>query len=603
MQGDFLLTANRLQIDVSSAWNCALRDALPQSFVQAIKTLIRIEETKYIWPYFVPDTDVAAFFQSSRNTIIEALKQTKLLDSFAGNCSKPQSLFFVDPIKFCDDDHVPFTHTAQNSSQYLSLKYPEWMIDFLLPLGVQKMTDKKFVEDLGSMLQTDAHSFQKRSQKWHSQLSQVLIRVCGNPTLRKQLSKLALIPLSNGKWTSAKVDPLIFSGESAITASLSPFINIVDESALADADRIELMRRLGAKEVDKREICRYIVDAHTSKNVRPEKWTHEQLVLHTKFLVEQRWETPDPIDLWFVTSDNKRCKGSKLYIYDNPKDDPAIRHVFEKLQQRFPMLHEDYLNRLKDDNPLSSGFRTSQKSRVSTSALSKMPIHEIDKDDSSFPERSQSSNNLAFDDSQSPNDMSDTFRIRQIIYLRDTLHLSTVPRLVMSHQTDPTTEFDMSEEFKFILNECSISDVFQILNDNWSYYSKWLGSESLNGLSNADNCKVLHNKSWKKLIEDIGATEIKLGSGRSALGKTFLPNLDTIVDRDVGLPILELHNANSKAMQERITRFGITVEANAHYYIASLEFIHETHATAPPMATLSHIYNKIQGFYDDNEDI
>lgn len=616
MQGDFLLAANRLHINVSSAWNCALRDALPQSFVQAIKTLNNTEETKYTWPYFVPDTDIAAFFQPSRIAIIEALKREELLENFAGNDSKPESLFFIDPIKFCDENGVPFTH--QNSSHYLSLKYPEWTVNSLISLGVRKLTDEEFVKHLESMLQNDAQNFQNQSIRWHSQLSRALIGVCGNSALREQLSKLALIPLSNGEWSSAEVGPLISSVDIDldIAASLSTFFDFVDKSALADTDRIELVRRLGAKEVDKREICRYIVDAHASENVRPEDWTREQLVLHAAFLVEQRWETPD-IDLWFATSDDKRCKGSKLYIYDNPKNDPSTRRVFENLQKRFPMLHEDYLNQLK-------GFRASQISRVSTSAVSKMPTHDIDKGQSTIPEECGSSKNLTLSDYQSQDDMSDTFQNRKIIYLRDTLHLSTIPRLVVSHQTDPKAEFDMSEEFKFILSECSISDVFQILNDNWGYYSKWLGSESLYDQSNSDDkgssriwithaakrtrsdaydYEVLYEKSRKKLIKDIGDTEIKLESGRSALGKTFLPNLDTIVDRDVDLPILKLHNANSKAMQERITRFGITVEANAHYYMASLESIHKTHATAPPMDALSHIYNKLQSLYDDNNDI
>ncbi|OPB40492.1 hypothetical protein A0O28_0005710 [Trichoderma guizhouense] len=608
LQGDFLLAANRLHINVSSAWNCALRDALPQSFVQAIKTLNNTEEMKYTWPYFVPDTDTAAFFQPSRITIIEALKREELLENFAGNDSKPESLFFVDPIKFCDENGVPFTH--QNSSHYLSSKYPEWTINSLISLGVQKLTDEEFVKHLESMLRIDAQNFQNQSIRWHSQLSRALIGVCGNSALREQLSKLALIPLSNGKWSSAEAGPLIFSVDIDLdlAASLSTFFDFVDKSALVDTARIELVRRLGAKEMDKREICRYIVDAHASENVRPEEWTREQLVLHAAFLVEQRWETPDPIDLWFATSDDKRCKGSKLYIYDNPKNDPSTRRVFEKLQKRFPMLHEDYLDQLK-------GFRASQISRVSTSAVSKMPTHDIDKGESSFPEKCGSSKNLTLGDYQSQDDMSDTFRNRKIIYLRDTLHLSTIPRLVVSHQTDLKVEFDMSEDFKFILSECSISDVFQILNDNWGYYSKWLGSESLYDRSrirrkdatkrprcDAYDYEVLYEKSRKKLIKDIGDTEVKLESGRSALGKTFLPNLDSKVDLDVDLPILKLHNANSKAMQERIARFGITVEASIHYYMASLESIHKTHATAPPRGALSHIYKNIESLYDDNEE-
>jgi hypothetical protein len=548
---------------------------------------------KYSWPYFVPGTDIAPFFQPSRSTIIEILAQTELLENLSGNYSKPQSLFFVDPIKFCNKNRVPFTHSVQNSensSRYLSLEYPQWTISSLLSLGVRELTDEKFVEDLGSMLQTDAQSFQHQSQEWHSHLSQALIRICGTPALREQLSNFPLVPLSNGKWNSARTCPVIFPGESALAASLSTFVNIVDESALVDTDRKELVRRLGIKEVDKREICCYIVDAHASKNLRPEEWTREQLVLHATFLVAQRWETPNYIDLWFVASDNNRCKGSKLYIYDNPKDDPATGRVFEKLQKKFPMLHKDYLDRQMGDKTGSSGSCASRKSRISTLSSSKM---------------------------LSQNDMSDKIWKSQIAYLIDTLNLSTVPRLAVSHDTDFMAEFDMSEEFKFILSECLISDVFKILDDNWNYYSQWLEPEISNDKSNldseewgdnaiesdADDYGIFYENSRKKLIKNIGDTEVNLKSGRFALRETFLPHLDTIVDRDVSLPILELHNTKSKALQERISRFGITVEANVHYYIACLESIQKAQAPSSPMATLSHIYNKIQSLYDEDNGI
>ncbi|PVI02599.1 hypothetical protein DM02DRAFT_626635 [Periconia macrospinosa] len=115
MHRDFLLTADRQSMNMSSTWNQSLRDALPDAFVKFVKQLIdERRDMKYSWPCFIPSPEVHAFFKSESDSILERLKELQLLESLASSLVKPSNLLYVDLAKYSDAEGQPFTLHHRN---------------------------------------------------------------------------------------------------------------------------------------------------------------------------------------------------------------------------------------------------------------------------------------------------------------------------------------------------------------------------------------------------------------------------------------------------------------------------------------------------------
>ncbi|KAI0103552.1 hypothetical protein F4814DRAFT_452901 [Daldinia grandis] len=94
LNGDFLLTADRSHIDVSSPWNQSLRGGLAAAFIQAVQKFSQ-GSMKYFWPFFVPDSEVSSFFQPSREAILQDLAGRAILEGWDGTMLRPSNLVYL----------------------------------------------------------------------------------------------------------------------------------------------------------------------------------------------------------------------------------------------------------------------------------------------------------------------------------------------------------------------------------------------------------------------------------------------------------------------------------------------------------------------------
>ncbi|KAI3316471.1 hypothetical protein HD806DRAFT_517477 [Xylariaceae sp. AK1471] len=537
LHGDFLLSANRLHIDTSLPWNHALRDALADAFIEAVNNFNK-GPMKYLWPHFMPNTSTYSFFQPARESILRALAATAVLESAAGTMANPSQLVYVDPTNFADENGRLFTSGLHTADRYLSANYPSRMIESVCSLGVHTLSSNEFIQDLASMISRDSANFQNRSFEWHTQLARALVPLTEEPAHKTALSAISIIPLSCGEWTSAAKYPLLLSGG----FDLPDFpvwseILIVDPIAAADKDRRSLFERLGVMRVERLDMCHIIARAHISPSFEPKQWTRAQLISHERFLRDSSWQTPSDIDLWFATSDDNRCKGSKLYIKGKlERDSPAAR-VFHKLQERFSVIHDNYFSGLNPE---------SQK--------------------------------------------------RCLLYLVKNLHLSEIPRLVSTSKVGSNQIFRLSDEFKFMFQECRISDVLHVLIENWHSYSEWI---ELNSFQRRNPESVA---SRNRLINMIGDTLVRTNIGPVPLGDTVLAAVNSRVEElGIPLPILDVDNPMDKLLQQRLSTFGVTVDSNIDYLLICLKSLQE-HRIFPDFDTISAVYELIQSQYDDNED-
>ena len=209
MQGDFLLTANREEIDNSSHWNRVLCDASVDAFIAAID-YFNSGPLRYAWPHYLPTAKVPDIFKKLRSDIMKRLSEELVLESCDGTMRRPTSLRCV-PSRFTDDKGVPFTLGPHTESKYLSLKYPRWETGPASALGVNDLPSREFLQDLASTILKDERTFRSQPRQWHSKLAKTLLALAVRDEHKSVISTLDIIPLRDGQWVSAQRRTIFFS--------------------------------------------------------------------------------------------------------------------------------------------------------------------------------------------------------------------------------------------------------------------------------------------------------------------------------------------------------------------------------------------------------
>ncbi|KAI0406032.1 hypothetical protein F4802DRAFT_560462 [Xylaria palmicola] len=554
LQGDFLLTASRLHIDESSHWNRTLRDALANVFVHTVSQF-NSGFMKYVWPFYVPVVETG-FFADSSASILQQLTENEVLESCAGQLAKPSGLIYITSWAISGEDRQPFTSSSSTRHRYLSVEYPSWVLPSISKLGVRELSHDDFLEDLKTLIADDATSFQARSQTWHNELSEALLQLISNRRHEQAISELPIIPLLDGTWTSAATRPVLITEEIFEPELLLVLEGAIVHPCLKDSgSRLDLLERLGISPADATNICRCICDLHSALDFDPYKHSTEQLIAQTKFLCKSSWQLPLRADLWFATQGDGRCQASRLYMNKQAQKGTYEARILEKLKAKFPVIHKDYMS--KTNESLSPKQHFSFISQLFGETWDFEPLITLARKKSS------------------QQDWTD--------YLTTTLGLSQIPRLAYPVPDSSDKKMKLSEEFKFLVAECPIADVLKFVNDNWGTYGKDIETET-SGVT-------------KKLQALVVDTSI----GPSRLKKTFLPDLDPLIEAEIGIPILKLPKSKDKTLRRRLSCLGITVENDWQYYVECLKSL-KSRATQPDLDTVSHIYEQLQSRYDGNEE-
>ncbi|KAF2812279.1 uncharacterized protein BDZ99DRAFT_518138 [Mytilinidion resinicola] len=345
LQGDFLLTASREDIESTLPWNRTIRDALADAFLFSVDHFNK-GKLKYAWSYYLPSASTAAssFLEPAIASILAQLKESPVLESCAGTMVKASSLKHVPLDPFGDKDGIPFTLSSYTADGYLSLKYPAWAIEGTNSIGASQLSPREFLADLNSAITQDPTIFRTKPSTWHSQLAETLVKLSTDAELMFLIQDICLIPLQDGNWTSARGQSMFFSkSETSLEIPSGIEVLIVDSSAESDPNRRKLFTTLGVKAWEAPEICRLIVRVHESADFDPKKLAVEQLISHAAFLYNASWQPPKTVDLWFATMQDERCLGRKLYIPGSSETNSPAARIFAQLQKKFAVIHNDYL--------------------------------------------------------------------------------------------------------------------------------------------------------------------------------------------------------------------------------------------------------------------
>jgi hypothetical protein len=342
MQADFLLIANRADIDVSSAWNRQLLVAIPEAFLQAVQILNKGHRLRYTWTRYLSDRPpLSDFFEHLETGIRRSLSKAEIIESLSGDVVAPRKLKFV-PTEFRDDQGMPLVYTERTVSKYMSPKYAvDDKATFIL-LGVQELTTSEFIDDLQSYISTAPETFQAMSSSWHSSLAEALIHAIHRDARNKaRVADLAIIPLKDGRWVTSGRQQICF-------ASMTEKVNIprtisigeIDPTAIPQSSRRSLYILLGARTYSKDLVCDAIVRAQNLPDFDPDALDASDLISHADFLFQAGWKNSGDHDLWVATEAGVAKRGSETFA--NSLKPHSAKALFNDMGARFGFLHRGY---------------------------------------------------------------------------------------------------------------------------------------------------------------------------------------------------------------------------------------------------------------------
>jgi len=348
IQADFILTANREDIELDSDWNAVLLKELPSAVLAAVSRFNASKHHRYTWLRYVPfryGTD--DFFGGVRERICELLSQNLVLESSHGQLVSPRDLVLV-PAAFQDDKGVPLIPWRSAKSIYVSQQYPAEATDAMLVLGIRLLTPENFLLDLAQFIQLDPTGFRNMPLAWHSRLCQVLSSL--DDEFSGQISALPIVALRDDRWVSldeARGGTFVFPSRK-VSMAIPRGIDVfeISQDAAKDPYRRAFFQKAGATVADPKKICHSIVQAHGARGFRPERIGLDELVYQMEFLFRAGWISPGgPEKIWVAVEEGKYSLSPSVYLSSDDKYS-MMQLMQEQGGSNFHYLHPLYAHKI-----------------------------------------------------------------------------------------------------------------------------------------------------------------------------------------------------------------------------------------------------------------
>lgn len=510
LQADFLLIASREDIDSSSSWNAALLQHIPDAFYRAVQQFNK-GDLRYSWlPYLPQRPYVGDFFANLEDDIIQLLAKEPILESCEGILTPPNKLIYV-PQKFTDAQDKPLIFTRQTKSIYLSTSYLPADAARLSHLGVHTLSSKDFVQHLEEYVLNNTSTFQSQPDYWHARLAEVLLPlVVGSRLIHDKIADLKIIPLRGGQWTCAKDRNLLFPSRtsSLVVPEGLDFLEIAP-SVEQNSFRRQLCMTMGAKEFEAMHISEIIVRTHESTTFQPKSQTQTALISQATFLYQANWKNVEKRDVWFVTESGEHRKGSEVYLDSEVVLSATV--LFANIRETIPFVHDRYV-------------KTAELACTGGSSC--------------------------FD------------RAHWSHWLVNNLNVAEIPRIATPPNHAP---FQLSSNFKFLLQTLDSPDFLVLLRDHWDTYSRWAVPRE-----DVRQKAAGWELSARKLNRQLATVEVVCLDGTmSPLNETFLPIGTHQWDNLISVPFLDLPDPHDDKWS-CLKYFGVTIEQDAQFFIKCL---------------------------------
>jgi hypothetical protein len=350
LHGDFILIANREDIEKSNQWNDRLLEGLAECFIQAIIKFNSADALvlRYSWLQYLQDLpDKAANnFSSLTKHIFDRLRSSPVLESQSGDFVCPAEAFIIPP-GFRDAENRFVLNCAGESHRYLSAAYDTHKGDqaLLRSIGAEVLSFSQFFEILKMYMTGQVTHFRGQNSEWHSLLAKILCERASDV----QLQSLVLVPLRTGRWISKVEGQAHFeTSETEVAGEIPEGVAelLVVEKTVSDApQRRRLLERLGVKNLNRAEVCRLIISCHQSVRGTAAEWDVNVYVSHAAYLFDATLAgalTPEIERFWVLSLDGKVREAKRMYL-DDPDATHRIGSLLPDAMHEARLLHPGYL--------------------------------------------------------------------------------------------------------------------------------------------------------------------------------------------------------------------------------------------------------------------
>ena len=499
---------------------------------------------RYSWlPYLPIRPYVGDFFKHLQDYTMDLLAVSPILESFAGELTAPDKLVYVSG-RFSDRIGRPLVITKSTMPKYLSHKYHGGYQHRINELRVRNLDTQEFLSDLADYVTNFPEDFQAQSNGWHSRLAEVLLAEAMNKRSYADLvSKLNIVPLQDGQWTSSSICNLAFP--SPLKSLIIPKgIGIVAVHPKTEKDYFwqQLLTTLGAKNLLPQQISDMIVQVHEAEGFEPATLEKSTLISHVMFLYEAKWRNADRKDFWFVTKTGGYCRGSQAYM--DAEVPYSAASLFGQNRNTLPFIDEAYCQ------SFTERFKESSKEN-------EQKKEHYDEDENEVKLR------------------------KWEVWLLDQMHISIIPRLVTPSLVAP---FRLTHEFEKLIETQEPTELLLLLKCHWTRYSRWIRPRD----SRRD--QAAWNESQQILVSKLSLIKVQCRQGLvRPLKETFLPMSNFQLDISIEIPFLEVPEPEDD-LWCFLRYFGVVVEMDANFLVECLRRMKGSPTT---LKQISKLYEQI----------
>lgn len=273
------------------------------------------------------------------------------------------------------------------------------------------------------------------------------------------VSSLCIVPLRNGNRTTPNVGLLLFPWASGELVPNNMNAFVVHPDAARDPSRRNLLQKLNAQDATKTEVCRIIIQTHVDPNFDPKTVPVADLISHAVFLYKARWSRESPEECLWIVN-SEYFRFRSNQVYLDSCEPYSAGQLFQNYKAYFLFLHKSYAKHFSR-----------------------------------------------------PDDLK---------WLHENLGVGLIPRLVaLSGSTGQT--FSLSNDFRFLVDNCPALDVLQLLKVHWQYYRQWIVTEE-NQNAEVEPENTHHETPQSKIRAFLSLMNVQCyGSSSTRLHQTYLP--------------------------------------------------------------------------------
>ncbi|KAF8267008.1 hypothetical protein EI94DRAFT_1731509 [Lactarius quietus] len=348
VQADFITSASREDVLADREWNRALRGSVIDAFLIAVERFKDYPTLRNVWFRYLPESIPDSFFGYVEHKLMLDLQNRSILRSSDGTHVRACQLIIL-PHVFRDDAGAPLIPEAHLTRGffYLSSDYNAYDKDGLIlrRLGVREMTDDDFL--LGLTKMDHANLFGAQSTEWHESVAHCILRLPRTPFgrgVRPEVSILRILPLRNGNWAIASLASKFMFSPAGVSIPDGLGLESIAPDIPVFSARYHLFVRLGVMLPNPTEIAKKILLAGDRRSV-------VDRVAHARFFFEHRRVSnmPPASRLRLVDERGDSAQGDELYLDLEGEDGAlALRDALSPLEACF--LHPDYLSAYPDDD-------------------------------------------------------------------------------------------------------------------------------------------------------------------------------------------------------------------------------------------------------------